>query len=335
MSFHNSHKLIFQCFRTAGTFQLTKPSRSQLKQAVGKRFFSNSNVVKMRFVQYKFKNDGPQRLGAQLSENGDIIEISAVKPSLPNNLVDFLKGGSELLNVAKSVVAEGRSIIRLSEVNILAPLTNPDKVICVGLNYKTHCDEQKKPYPEEPFFFSKFSSTIIGPNEEVKHPPNSRALDWEVELGVVIGKKCRLVSKDEANDYIFGYTVTNDISARDWQTPKKNNGQWLFAKSMDTFCPLGPSVVAKEFIQDPHDLTLTCKVNGIEKQNGNTNDMVHNVYDIVSYLSHCVTLLPGDVILTGTPSGVGVFRQPREFLKVGDVITTEISGLGKLENTVA
>ncbi|KAL1137674.1 hypothetical protein AAG570_009370 [Ranatra chinensis] len=296
--------------------------------------FSCSNQVAMRFMQYTCKRDGPQRLGVQLAPDRDIIEVSAVRASVPNNLVDFLRAGPQMMDKAKRIVAEGESLISCENVNILPPITKPDKIICVGLNYKSHCDEQKKPYPKEPFFFSKFPSTIVGPNGNVIHPPNSRALDWEVELAVIMGKECRNVFKDKAKDYIFGYTVAQDISARDWQKASKNHGQWLFAKSMDTFCPLGPAVVAKEFIADPHNLRLTCSINGSKKQDGNTSDMVHDIYDLVSYLSHCITLLPGDIILTGTPSGVGIFSQTKQMLQVGDIIESEISGLGKLTNHV-
>lgn len=299
-----------------------------------KRLFSSTSPSKMHFLQYTCKNNGPQRLGVQLSHDSDIIEISAVTASVPNNLVDFLKGGDEYMEKAKRIIAEAKSVVDPNEVNVLTPISKPDKILCVGLNYKSHCDEQKVPYPEEPIFFNKFPSTIVGPTDNVLHPLNSKALDWEIELGIVIGRQCRRVHKTDVNNYIFGYTVCQDISARDWQSPKKNGGQWLFAKSMDTFCPLGPAVVAKEFVCDPTELKLRCSVNGVVMQEGNTSDMVHDVYDIVSFLSHCITLLPGDVILTGTPSGVGLFRKPRIFLKAGDVIESEIIGLGKLCNTI-
>jgi len=299
------------------------------------RQFSSSNILDMRFVQYTCKKNGPPRLGVQLSSDDNfIIDVSTMKASIPNNLVEFLKGGKTLMDKTKRIVAEGKSTTDISQVNILPPITKPDKVICVGLNYKSHCDEQNRPYPEEPFFFSKFPSTIVGPNDGVKHPPNTKALDWEIELGVVIGKTCRNVLSKDINDYIFGYTVCQDISARDWQRPKKNGGQWLFAKSMDNFCPLGPVVVAKEYLPDPQNLTLLTSVNGSKKQEGNTSDMVHDIPHLLSYLSHCVTLLPGDVILTGTPAGVGLFSNPRTFLQIGDVVESEIPGIGKLRNQI-
>jgi 2-keto-4-pentenoate hydratase/2-oxohepta-3-ene-1,7-dioic acid hydratase in catechol pathway len=212
-------------------------------------------------------------------------------------------------------------------------VTKPDKVICVGLNYKGHCDEQNKPYPIEPFFFSKFPSTIIGPYDAVRHSPRSKALDWEVEMAVVIGKQCKNVQINDAYEYVFGYTVAQDISARDWQKTR-NNGQWLIAKSMDTFCPLGSVLVHKNEIPDPHKLEIKCSINGVSKQVGSTEELIHRVDKLVSFLSCLITLLPGDVILTGTPSGVGVFREPKEFLKIGDTIESEISGIGKMVNPV-
>lgn len=298
------------------------------------KFFSVArSTLNMRFVQFTSTNGGPQRLGVQLSQDGDIIDISAVDSSVPNNLVQFLEGGPKLLEKAKRIVGEGKSICHLDEVKLLAPVTRPDKILCVGLNYKAHCDEQKKPYPEEPFFFNKFPSTIIGPNDNVIHPPNTKALDWEVELAVVIGKKARNVVKQNAFDYVFGYTIAQDISARDWQKGK-NNGQWLIGKSMDTFCPLGPAVVAKEYFGAVDNKSISCSVNGKEKQSSNTGDLIHTIDTLIAFLSHCFTLLPGDIILTGTPGGVGVFRNPREFLAPGDVIESEIGGIGKLVNKV-
>uniref|UniRef100_A0A1B6LC38 Fumarylacetoacetase-like C-terminal domain-containing protein n=1 Tax=Graphocephala atropunctata TaxID=36148 RepID=A0A1B6LC38_9HEMI len=302
---------------------------------LNRQFSVSGNPMRMRFVQFKSIKGGPQRLGVQLNPDGCVIDVSAVDSSIPNNLVQFLESGPTLWDKAKRIVGEGKSTNQLCDVQLLAPVTRPDKILCVGLNYKAHCDEQKKPYPVEPFFFNKFPSTIIGPNDKVTHPHNTKRLDWEVELAVVIGQKCHKVQASEALQYVFGYTVAQDISARDWQTPKKNNGQWLFAKSMDTFCPLGPAVVAKESFGAPDNKTIKCSVNGSVKQNSNTGDLVHSVEDLIAYLSHCVTLLPGDLILTGTPGGVGLYSNPQQFLAPGDVIESEISGIGKLITHVA
>lgn len=298
------------------------------------RNFSISSSSRMRFVQFCGTNGGPQRLGVQLTQDSDIIDISGVDSSIPNSLVKFLHAGPEMLEKSKRLVAEGKSLIPLSDVRLLPPVSSPDKIACVGLNYRGHCEEQNRPFPQEPVFFSKWSSCIAGPNAEVKHPSITNELDWEVELAVVIGKRAHAVRPTDAMNHVFGFTVAQDITARDWQKKGRNGGQWLLGKSMDGSCPLGPSVVLKEVVPDPYALHICCKVNGVLKQDSNTNELIHKIDYIVSFLSHCCTLLPGDVILTGTPAGVGVFRNPQEFLKPGDVIESEIEGIGKLKNTI-
>lgn len=298
-----------------------------------RRDFSTGFFSRMRFVQFSGNRGSPQRLGVQLTQDGDIIDISGVDSSIPNSLVQLLYAGPEMLEKSKRVVAEGKSLIPLSDVRLLPPVSSPDKIVCVGLNYRGHCEEQNRPIPQEPLFFSKWSSCIVGPNAEIKHPSITNELDWEVELAVIIGKRARDVRPTDAMDHVFGFTVAQDITARDWQK-KKNGGQWLLGKSMDGSCPLGPSVVLKEVVADPHALPIRCKVNGKVKQDGNTNELIHKIDYLVSYLSHCCTLLPGDVLLTGTPAGVGVFRNPQEFLKPGDVIESEIEGIGVLKNTI-
>ncbi|CAH2009077.1 unnamed protein product [Acanthoscelides obtectus] len=274
------------------------------------RNFSASSARKMRLVQYKLKNQqGVQHLGAQLSIGGDIVDISAVDSSIPNTMVKFLREGPGMYDKAKRIVAAGKSITHLADVDLLSPITKPDKVVCVGLNYSGHCEEQKISPPSEPMFFSKFSSVIIGPNDNVVIPPITNSVDWEVELAVIIGKQAKCIRKDQVQDHIFGYTVAQDISARDWQK-SRNNGQFLLGKSMDTFCPLGPAIVTKNKV-NPSDLAIKSWVNGVLKQDGNTSELVFKIEFLVSYLSQIVTLYPGDVLLTGTPAGVGVHRNPQ------------------------
>ncbi|KAF2905655.1 hypothetical protein ILUMI_00522 [Ignelater luminosus] len=326
-------------------FVLTGASRKLLKNCLLNKFdkscdtisaircFSVSSNRKMRFVQYQAKSGGPQHLGAQLSVDGDIFDISAVDSSIPNSLVKFLANGNGIVEKAKRIVAAGKSVVPLSEVKLLPPIIKPDKVACVGLNYKGHCDEQNIPHPREPMFFSKFSSCIIGPHDNIQLPTISDKIDWEVELAVVIGKQAKAIRPDQACKHIFGYTIAQDISARDWQK-ERNNGQYLLGKSMDTFCPIGPAVVTKETINDAQNLGIKSWVNGKLKQDGNTSDMIFKADFLVSYLSQIVTLYPGDLILTGTPSGVGVHRNPPQFLKAGDVLESEIEGIGKLRNVV-
>ncbi|XP_072378954.1 oxaloacetate tautomerase FAHD2B, mitochondrial isoform X2 [Diabrotica undecimpunctata] len=309
-----------------------RQSLKQLKNFQDTRKFSLSTSAKMRIVQYRLKKGGKQHLGAQLSSGGDIIDISAVDHSIPNSLVEFLGQGCGVYEKAKRIVAEGKSVTSLENVDLLSPITRPDKVACVGLNYSGHCSEQNIPEPKEPMIFSKFSSVIVGPYDNIEIPPITDSVDWEVELAVVIGKKAKAIRQDQANDYIFGYTVAQDISARDWQK-KRNNGQFLLGKSMDTFCPLGPVVVTKNKV-DPNNLSIKSWVNGVLKQNGNTSELIFKIDFLVSYLSQIVTLYPGDVILTGTPAGVGMHRNPPEYLKKGDVLESEIEGIGKLRNVV-
>ncbi|KAK2581064.1 hypothetical protein KPH14_006107 [Odynerus spinipes] len=296
------------------------------------RNFSVSSAVNMRFVQFRSKNGGPQHLGVQLKEGGDIIAVSSVDSKIPNSLKKFLEGGEDLLKKAGRIVAQGRSITPAEDVNFLAPVTCMDKVACIGLNYIGHCEEQGVSPPETPVVFNKFPSTVIGPHDDVALPSISEKVDWEAELAIVVGKRCKGISDKEAEECIFGYTIAQDITARDWQ--RRNGGQFLIGKSMDTFCPLGPAVVTKESISDINNMSVKTWVNGSLKQDGNTSELIFKPHEIVAYISQFVTLLPGDVILTGTPAGVGFARKPPEFLKRGDVLETEIGNLGRLRNKV-
>ncbi|XP_029034676.1 fumarylacetoacetate hydrolase domain-containing protein 2A isoform X1 [Osmia bicornis bicornis] len=321
-------------------------SNTHFAASIRGRNFSSSSALNMRFVQFTSKNGGPQHLGVQLVQGGDVIAVSQVDSRIPNSLKKFLEGGDDLLKKAKSegdvdlktlverIVAEGRSVIPEAEVTFLAPVTRMDKLACIGLNYSGHCEEQGVSTPESPVVFSKFPSNIIGPRDNIMLPSISDKVDWEAELAVVIGKKCKALNKDEGEECIFGYTVAQDITARDWQKSKRNGGQFLIGKAMDTFCPLGPVVVTKEAISDINNLSVKTWVNGNIKQNGNTSELIFKPHEIVAYISQFMTLLPGDVILTGTPAGVGFTRKPPEFLQRGDVLETEIEGLGRMRNKV-
>lgn len=287
----------------------------------------------MRFVQ--FERGGERRVGVEIRDGGDIVDLCAGDSSIPSDMRSFIEGGQKTLLAAKSVIDRGGSVIPRDSVKIVAPIYNPDKVLCVGMNYKDHCEEQNAPVPIEPVIFNKFPSSIIGPTEDLQYPEETQKLDWEVELTIVIGKDAKRVQESDAMNYVFGYTVAHDVSARDWQLePGKNGGQWLIGKAMDGFCPLGPAIVMKEDINDPHNLGLRCRVNGVTKQDSNTNQLVHKTAAMVSFISRFMTLRPGDVILTGTPPGVGVFRKPPEYLKRGDVVECEIDGIGKVVNKI-
>ena len=223
--------------------------------------------------------------------------------------------------------------IALEDVDLLAPITNPDKVLCIGMNYKDHCEEQNKPIPTEPVVFNKFPSCIVGPHDDIPYPKITHELDWEVELAIVIGKKGFNIPLAQAPEHIFGFTVAHDVSARDWQL-KRNAGQWLLGKAMDAFCPLGPALVTPDELGDPHDLHLTCKVNGETKQDSRTTQLVFDTNQIVAWCSQFCTLLPGDVILTGTPPGVGCFMKPPQFLQKGDVVECYIENIGSITNKI-
>ena len=213
-------------------------------------------------------------------------------------------------------------------------LLSSEKVICVGMNYADHCYEQNLPLPVEPVIFSKFPTSISASGDPLVLPREVTQLDYEVELAVVIGKEGRRIPKEDALSYVAGYTVAHDVSARDWQL-KKNGGQWLLGKCCDGFAPLGPSIVTPDEVGDVGNLQLRCIVNGKALQDGNTKELVHNIEACVAWISKLVTLKPGDVILTGTPPGVGCFRKPEPlWLKVGDVVTVEIEKLGSITNTV-
>lgn len=280
----------------------------------------------MKFVQYKQKSDGSQRLGIFNESESEIQELNGY----PSDLKKLIESGA-CVDLIKSKSSGFKSINR-ADVEILAPITEPQKILCVGLNYRGHCDEQNKPYPKEPMFFSKYASTLVGPYGDVIAHKISDQIDWEVELAVIIGKKSFHVAKENALDYVFGYSVAQDISARDWQK-MRNGGQFLIGKSMDSFCPLGPCVIHKSVL-DASDLLIKCSINGVEKQNGRTSELIFDIPDIIERVTQSITLLPGDVILTGTPSGVGMHRNPPEFLKPGDVISSEIEGIGKIVNKV-
>ncbi|XP_040170740.1 fumarylacetoacetate hydrolase domain-containing protein 2-like [Anopheles arabiensis] len=299
-------------------------------QAVSsRRFISNSTVKAMRFVQFRTAATGEkQRLGV-LSEDG--TQVSDISDRYEGDLITLIRSGVSLDEVKAS--AAKAAPLKMDSVELLAPVTNPQKILCVGLNYSGHCEEQNKPIPKEPMFFSKYATTIVGPHDDVIAHKISDQIDWEVELAVIIGKKAKSVAKANAMDYVFGYTVAQDISARDWQK-QRNGGQFLIGKSMDTFCPLGPAAVHKSLVKDPHQLAIKCSVNGVEKQNGSTSELIFRIDDIIARVTESITLLPGDVILTGTPAGVGMHRKPAEFLKPGDVIDSEIEGLGKIKNKV-
>lgn len=266
-----------------------------------------------------------------LLQGDHIIDLSQVAPSLPSDMLSFLEAGDgAMLQAAKYTSASGH--YSALDVVIEAPLARPPKILAIGLNYRAHAEESNMDIPKHPMVFTKQATSANGPYAPIHSPPETQMLDYEGELGVVIGKRCRRVSKQDANRVIAGFCVLNDVSVREWQflaTPP----QFTMGKSWDTHNPFGPAIVTPDEV-DPHNLMLRTFVNGDLRQKTSTSDLIFNCYDIIEFLTTAFTLEPGDVIATGTPSGVGISMQPQGTLKLGDVVKVEIDGLGFIENKV-
>jgi 2-keto-4-pentenoate hydratase/2-oxohepta-3-ene-1,7-dioic acid hydratase in catechol pathway len=259
------------------------------------------------------------------------------KKQFPPKLEDFIAQGESALEIAETLLkkagdrkVEGASV-GPSDILLLAPIAFPPKIICLGLNYFDHAAESKAPVPDEPIFFMKPHTAIIGPNQRIIKPKFVKQLDYEGELAIVIGKTGKNISVSEAKKHIFGYTILNDVSARDLQF---KDGQWTRGKSFDTFAPTGPCITTETQLPDTDNLAIRTLVNGEIRQNGTTRNMVFDVSEIVHHLSRVMTLEPCDVIATGTPAGVGFAMKPKKFLQHGDVVRIEIEGIGILENTI-
>ena len=281
----------------------------------------------MRLIS--FTESSNTRIG--LLQGDHIIDLSQVAPSLPSDMLSFLEAGDgAMLQAAKYTSASGH--YSALDVVIEAPLARPPKILAIGLNYRAHAEESNMDIPKHPMVFTKQATSANGPYAPIHSPPETQMLDYEGELGVVIGKRCRRVSKQDANTVIAGFCVLNDVSVREWQflgTPP----QFTMGKSWDTHNPFGPAIVTPDEV-DPHNLMLRTFVNGDLRQKTSTSDLIFNCYDIIEFLTTAFTLEPGDVIATGTPSGVGISMQPQGTLKLGDVVKVEIDGLGFIENEV-
>ena len=263
---------------------------------------------------------------ALLDKNGKIRDISShIKDLNPDNL-NFEKI-SKLKNIDLEKLPELPNSNRIGSC-----IVKPGKFVAIGLNYSDHAAETGAKVPSEPIVFMKATSCINGPNDDIELAPNSKKLDWEVELGIVIGKETKNISEKEAANHILGYCLVNDVSEREWQIEKL--GQWIKGKSHDTFGPIGPYLVTTDEIADVNNLNLSLDVNGKRMQTGNTNKMIFNVYHIVSYLSKFMSLQSGDLITTGTPPGVGMGMKPQVFLKSGDNIKLAIDCLGEQNSKV-
>lgn len=246
---------------------------------------------------------------------------------------ELLALGGDALRRAKAEVPRGGVRHRPDEVRLLAPIPDPQKVLCLGLNYRDHAIESGMAIPEEPVLFSKFASSLIGHGEPIELPSVSKEVDYEAELVVYIGKRGRDIPQAEAMSYVAGYAVGHDVSARDWQLNKPGK-QWLAGKTFDTFAPIGPVLVTADEVADPHNLGIRLRLNGETMQDSSTAQLIFRIDEVIAYISRIFTLEPGDLIFTGTPPGVGMARKPQVWLKAGDVVEVEIDGLGILRNPV-
>lgn len=275
-----------------------------------------------------FTHSGSTRIG--VVDGDDVVDLSRAAPDLPRDMLTFLEAGADAMQAASTAVRDGQRI-PLAEVHLEAPIARPPKFLAVGLNYADHVAESGLDTPEHPMIFNKQSTCITGPTDPVHVPKASKVLDYEGELGVVIGRPARHVSRDDAIDYIAGYIVVNDATVRDWQfrTPT-----WTLGKSFDTHGPIGPWIVTNDELANPHQLALRTYVNDELRQESNTKHLIFDCFHLVEYLSTAFTLEPGDIIATGTPSGVGLVRKPPQILKAGDVVRVEIDGIGQIENPI-
>ncbi|HEA23201.1 MAG TPA: FAA hydrolase family protein [Pricia antarctica] len=275
----------------------------------------------------RFGKVGSEKPGVQL-EDGSKIDISGFGEDYNESF--FGEGGIERLEDWLKINASACPKIG-DEVRLGSPLVRPSKIVCVGLNYAQHAAESGMAVPKEPVLFFKATSAIVGPNDDLIIPKGSEKTDWEVELAIVIGKKASYISEAEAFDYVAGYVLHNDYSERAFQIEKE--GQWCKGKGCDTFAPLGPFIATKDEIENPNDLHLWLKLNDETVQDSSTSDFIFNVQEVVSYISQFMTLLPGDIISTGTPFGVGLGFNPPKYLKAGDVVELGIEGLGSSKQT--
>jgi len=276
----------------------------------------------------RFGEPGKEKPGVLLND-GTRIDTSA----FGSDYNEAFFGSSGLTELASWVAKNGASAPRVAaSVRLGAPIVRPSKIICIGLNYRDHAAETKAEAPKEPVIFFKASSSLVGPNDNLVRPKNSAKVDWEVELAVIIGKKAQYVSQEDALKNVAGYALHNDYSERVFQLER--GGQWVKGKSADTFAPLGPFLATTDEIPNPGNLGMWLKVNGENRQKSSTSNMIFDVATLVSYVSEFMTLLPGDLISTGTPAGVGLGMNPPVFLKAGDVVELGIDGLGESRQQV-
>lgn len=283
----------------------------------------------MKLARY----DAGQGARIGVVQGDGIIDLASAGVDV-GDMLEIVKGGDAMLEQIRKAISGKSADHALADVTLMAPITNPPKFLAIGLNYQKHLEEALQlgmKTPKNQFWFNKQTSCISGPFDMIE-PGVTEELDYEVELGVIIGTPCKGATPDNALSHVFGYTVVNDVSARDWQ---RHSPTFTMGKSFDTHGPIGPWIVTADEIPDPQDLEIKCLVNGEVRQNSNTSDMLYKIVDQITYLSTAFTLQPGDIIATGTPEGVGVAMNPQVFLKPGDVVRCEVEGIGTIENVVA
>ena len=300
----------------------------------------------MRLVTYRATVEAEARLGVLV--DGTVVDVARIGARagvpLPSRTLDFIRLGPVAVTELGHLIEEAKGrwpvdgALPLRSVILLAPIPRPEKnVFGIGLNYIDHVAESSRALdtspelPKQPVIFSKPPTTVIAPGDPIVHRADiTQQLDWEVELGAIIGTRAQCVSREEALNYVFGYTTLIDMSARDC----RRAGQWIYSKGQDSYCPMGPCIVTADEIPDPQTLDLWLTVNGVEKQRNNTSHMLFKVDELIADISQGITLDPGDIIATGTPEGVGAGRDPQEFLSPGDVIEAEVVGIGKLRHPI-
>ena len=284
----------------------------------------------MKLVTYLYR--GAVSIGKVV--NDVIVDLPASDATLPTTMLAFLSAGPQAMQRAARIEAAQAVTVPLAAATLLAPIANPSKFLAIGMNYQLHVEEARAAgltVPDVQIWFNKQVSCINDPYGAVKMPTVSHMLDYEVELAVVIGRRCRNVAAADARSVIAGYMVCNDVTVRDWQL---RSPTMTIGKSFDTTGPTGPWIVTDDAVADPQALAMQLFVNGVERQNGNTSDMVYDIYQQIEHLSTAMTLEPGDIIATGTPSGVGAGMKPAQYLQVGDVVRAQIAGIGMIENTI-
>lgn len=273
---------------------------------------------------------GPRAFGLW---EGQYVDLNAADPSLPASVRELLAMGPEGLQRAAGALKAGTVRLDPAKVRLHAPVVDPQKIVCLGLNYRDHAIETGAAIPEEPILFSKYASALIGHGEAILVPEVSAEVDFEAELVVVIGRRGRDIPRERAMEHVGGYAVGHDVSARDWQL-RKPGKQWMAGKTFDTFAPVGPELVTADEVPDPHHLSIRLRLNGSTMQDSSTSQLIFRIDQVIAYLSRIFTLEPGDLIFTGTPPGVGMARTPPVWLQAGDLVEVEIERLGTLRNPV-